>query len=42
MPRLYFLTCEILVALIYMISTGPKAPQYTMEKDNMSIMLGSL
>jgi hypothetical protein len=42
MPRLYFLTCEISVALIYMISTGPKAPQYTIEKDNMPIMLGSL
>jgi hypothetical protein len=42
MPRLYFLTCEISVALIYMISTRLKAPQYTMEKDNMSTMLGSL
>jgi hypothetical protein len=41
-PRLYFLPCEIWVALIYRISTGPKAPQYTMEKDRMSIILGSL
>ena len=40
-PRLYFLLCEIWVALIYRISAGPEAPQYTME-DRMSIILGSL